>query len=60
MILAAVAYPIGVIMQTVAPPPAAFSVGGIFLGAALGIISVVVSLAHWEAVTVAKKVAKIE
>ncbi|KAJ5419496.1 Major facilitator superfamily domain general substrate transporter [Penicillium crustosum] len=41
LILAATVYTIGVIMQTVAPPPAAFSVGRIFLGAALGIISVV-------------------
>ncbi|KAJ5490184.1 Major facilitator superfamily domain general substrate transporter [Penicillium expansum] len=41
LILAAIVYAIGVIMQTVAPPPAAFSIGRIFLGAALGIISVV-------------------
>ena len=55
MILAAIVYAIGVIMQTVAPPPAAFSIGRIFLGAALGIISVVVSLTHWEDSKVAKR-----
>ncbi|KAF4770492.1 hypothetical protein HAV15_012860 [Penicillium sp. str.  len=55
LVLAAMVYAIGVIMQTVAPPPAAFSVGRIFLGAALGIISVVVGLAHWEDSKVAKR-----
>lgn len=55
LILAAIVYAIGVIMQTVAPPPAAFSVGRIFLGAALGIISVVVGLAHWEVSKVEKR-----
>ncbi|KAJ6042998.1 Major facilitator superfamily domain general substrate transporter [Penicillium canescens] len=41
LMLAAVVYTIGVVLQIIAPPPAVFAIGRAFLGAALGIISVV-------------------